>query len=54
LGCVCAGGAVSHGDDPLLIDRIDGWSQSVGALALRLARAGRADDAHRLARRVRR
>jgi peptidoglycan/xylan/chitin deacetylase (PgdA/CDA1 family) len=38
LGCVCDGGAVRQCDDPLLIDRIDGWSESVGSLALRLAR----------------
>jgi peptidoglycan/xylan/chitin deacetylase (PgdA/CDA1 family) len=39
LGLICGGGAVALEDDPLLVDRVDGWSKSVGALTFRLARA---------------
>jgi peptidoglycan/xylan/chitin deacetylase (PgdA/CDA1 family) len=39
LGCVCDGGAVQANDRPLLIDRIDAWSDSIGSFVLKLARA---------------
>ena len=39
LGCVCDGRAVTATADPLLMDRINGWSVSLGHFALRLARA---------------
>jgi peptidoglycan/xylan/chitin deacetylase (PgdA/CDA1 family) len=38
LGVVCGSGAVRPGDSPLLLDRLDGWSDSLGSFALRLAR----------------
>ena len=39
LGLICGGAAVTPSDHPMLMDRIDGWSKSVGHFALRLARA---------------
>jgi peptidoglycan/xylan/chitin deacetylase (PgdA/CDA1 family) len=39
FGCICDGGPVRYDDDPLLVDRIDAWSDSIGRFALRLARA---------------
>jgi peptidoglycan/xylan/chitin deacetylase (PgdA/CDA1 family) len=39
LGVVCGSGAVRPDDYPLLLDRIDGWSDSLASFALRLARS---------------
>jgi peptidoglycan/xylan/chitin deacetylase (PgdA/CDA1 family) len=42
LGLICGGRAVKAEDDPLLMDRVDGWSMSIGQFTLRLTRAVRA------------
>ena len=41
LGCICDGGTVGAMDDPLMTDRMDGWSGSISQFRLKLALAVR-------------